>query len=207
MSRLSDTLQRTLDELNISAAHLERQAALPAMSIKNIFNGSHPRADRFDKLLGSIATLSLRVDLLIAYILDDTPDTYTPSVESVLRGHLHTLLLAQEGPISTDTILQEVSPTRPLSTATKARQVLDQMRLRLDEGDTTLADWLADTGTLLAAVHLPVETATPVTEPTTQDHLRKAARQYLNENPPDTVPASQRTELSVAHPQLPPAKR
>lgn len=161
MSRLADTLQRVLDELKFSAAHVERQAELPAMSVKNIFKGSHPRADRFDKLLRTISSLPLRVDLLIAYILDDTPDTYTPAIEAVLREHLHTILKAKEGPISTASIVQELSTSRPLSTATKARQVLDQMRQRLDEGDTTLADWLADTGTLLTAVHLPAESASP----------------------------------------------
>ena len=155
MSRLSDTLQRTLDELNLSAAQLERNADLPAMTLAHIRKGSHPRSDRFDKLLGSIATLSLRVELLIAYVLDDTPDTYTPALEAVLRQHLHTLLQAQEGPVSSSTIIQGLASVRPLSTATKARLVLDQMRTRLDEGDIILADWLADTGTLLAGIHLP----------------------------------------------------
>jgi len=155
MSRLSDTLQRTIDELGVTAAHLERSSDLPAMSIKSIFNGSHPRADRFDKLLSSIASLHLRVDLLIAYILDDTPATYTSAVETVLRAHLQPLLLHRKGPISTTAIVQELITTRPLSTATLARTVLDQMRHRLDAGDTILADWLAATGTLLTAIHLP----------------------------------------------------
>jgi hypothetical protein len=158
MSRLSDTLQRTLDELNLAAAQLERNAELPAMTLAHIRKGSHPRADRFDKLLSSIASLHLRVDLLIAYILDDTPAAYTPDIELVLRTHLTDLLRSKEGTICTASIVQELSTTRPLSTATLARQVLDQMRHRLDAGDTILADWLADTGTLLTAIHLPPTT-------------------------------------------------
>lgn len=157
MSRLSDTLQRTLDELKYSAAYLERQAELPAMSIKNIFNGAHPRADRFDKLLGAIASLTLRVELLIAYTLDDTPESYTPAMESVLRDHLYAVLKSTTETTITDNIVQEVAANRPLSTATKARQVLDDMRKRLDAGDIILADWLADTGVLLTAPHLPAQ--------------------------------------------------
>ena len=167
MSRLSDTLQRTLDELQLSAAQLERSSELPAMSIKNIFNGSHPRSDRFDKLLSSIPSLHHQVELLIAYVLDDSPSTYTPGLEIVLKEHLLTQLRLTHH--SSTSIIQEdvtpyivsSSPTRPLTSATKARLVLDQMRLRLDAGDTILADWLADTGTLLTAPHLSAAPGQP----------------------------------------------
>ncbi len=164
MSRLSDTLQRTLDEIPSSAAALERRAELPAMSIKNIFNGSHPRSDRFDQLLKAIPGLTHRTELLIAYILDDCPDTYTAATEAILRDHLYSWLQSRQSSPDTASIVQEITLlARPLSTATLARQVLTAMAQRLDEGDTLLAEWLADTGQLLTSAHLPATDPAPET--------------------------------------------
>lgn len=164
MSRLSDTLQRTLDELQQTAAGLERRAELPAMSIKNFFNGSHPRSDRFDRLLQAIPGLTHRTELLIAYILDDCPAAYTAAIEAILRDHLYAWLHARQAAPDTASIVQEITLlARPLSTATLARQVLTAMAQRLDEGDTLLAEWLADTGQLLTSAHLPVTDPAPET--------------------------------------------
>ncbi len=156
MSRLSDTLQRTIDELQTSAAHIERTASLPAMSIKNIYNGSHPRCDRFDRLLQAIPGLTHRVELVIAYTLDDTPESYRDAVETILRTHLYDWLhIATSEPDSTTLRETATAASRAVSNATKARKVLADMGKRLDQGDTMLADWLADTGDLLTAPHLP----------------------------------------------------
>jgi hypothetical protein len=152
MSRLADTLQRTLDELQFTAAHVERTADLPAMSLSHIRKGSHPRSDRFDRLLQAIPGLTHRIELLIAYILDDCPAAYVTSLEAILRDHLYPWLQARQAAPDNASIVQEVSLlARPLSTATLARQVLTAMAQRLDEEDTLLAEWLADTGQLLTA--------------------------------------------------------
>lgn len=158
MSRLSDTLQRTLDELQFTAAHLERQSSLPAMSIKSIYNGSHPRCDRFDRLLQAIPGLTHRVELVIAYTLDDTPESYREAVEAILRAHLYEWLhIATSEPAVTTLREAATATSRAISNATKARKVLADMGRRLDAGDTMLADWLADTGELLTAAHLPAD--------------------------------------------------
>lgn len=146
MSRLSHTLKRTLDELQQTAAGLERRAELPAMSIKNIFNGSHPRSDRFDRLLQAIPSLTHRTELLIAYIVDDCPAAFAAGVGAVLRNHLNPWLQARQA-----------SP----DTATLASRILVAMALRLDAGDTLLAGWLADTGRLLTNAHLPANDPAP----------------------------------------------
>lgn len=158
MSRLSDTLQRTLDEHHRTAAQLERDAGLPAMSVKSIYNGSHPRADRFAKLLAALPSLSDQVELLIAYTLDDTPAPFCPDLEAVLRLHLYEAArCSRQLDETAAAILREDTPRRPAHAATRAREVLEAMARRLDQGDTLLAEWLADTGELLAAPHLSSE--------------------------------------------------
>lgn len=158
MSRLSDCLQRTLDELQIPAAHLERSASLPAMALTHMRKGSHPRCDRFDRLLQAIPGLTHRVELVIAYTLDDTPESYREAVEAILRAHLYEWLHVATSEPTVTTLRESATATsRAISNATKARQVLADMGRRLDAGDTMLADWLADTGELLTAAHLPPE--------------------------------------------------
>lgn len=159
MSRLSDTLQRTLDECRLTAAQLERSAGLPAMSVKSIHNGCHPRADRFAKLLSALPSLSDQVELLIAYTLDDSPETFTADLEQVLRLHLYEAArISHHITDDAPAVLREsAARNRPASIATRAREVLGAMHRRLDDGDTILAEWLADTGELLAAPHLSSE--------------------------------------------------
>ena len=208
MSRLADTLQRTLDQLGLPAAHLERSADLPPMSVKNIYKGSHPRADRFEKLLSAIASLSHRVDLLIAYILDDTPASYAPDLEHLLRDQLYSLLRAKQTTPGASIVQEAVAIARPLSAASRARQVLAGMARRLDEGDTVLADWLADTGELLTVAHLPAEPSTP-TPSTVADHLDAAAATFATQapHPPPThrapahtSPAPRQTDAGASTP-------
>jgi hypothetical protein len=157
MSRLSTHLQLALDELKCSARSLEQRAGLPPMTVRGIMDNAHPRTERFEKLLSAIPRLDLRLSLLIAYTLDDTPESQRPAVEAVLNEHLmvwHQTHNPTEGE-AIATIAEEatVYRIRP-SAASQARQVVDAMRQAIDEGDTDLTNWLATTGQLLLAPHL-----------------------------------------------------
>lgn len=120
-------------------------------------DNAHPRTERFEKLLAAIPRLDLRLSLLIAYTLDDTPESHRPAVEAVLNEHLmvwHQTHNPTEAEASAIVVEEAtVYRIRP-SAASQARQVLDAMRQAIDEGDTDLTHWLATTGQLLLAPHL-----------------------------------------------------
>jgi hypothetical protein len=148
--------------MGISARALERHAKLPPMTMGLIKQGSHPRSDRFDRLLQAIPGITHRTELLIAYVLDDCPAAYTAATEAILREHLFPWLQARQADPDTTSRLDDAAPRcLPLSTATLARQVLSAMAQRLVESDARLADWLADPGQLLTAAHLPAKPLSP----------------------------------------------
>ena len=97
--------------------------------------------------------------MLIAYTLDDSPETFTADLEQVLRLHLYEAArISHDITDDAPAVLRESDArNRPVSIATRAREVLDAMHRRLDDGDTILAEWLADTGELLTAAHLAPE--------------------------------------------------
>jgi nitric oxide reductase activation protein len=153
MSRLSEQLQLALDQLDLTARSLEARADLPHMTVSGISSGRHPRTERFEKLLAAIPSLEHRCKLLIAYVLDDAPESHCPAIEQILSEHL---LAWHQAHGTEDGVVQEL-PTRsyrPRSDASLARTVLDTMRHAIDSGDSELAHWLATTGQLLTAPHL-----------------------------------------------------
>jgi hypothetical protein len=172
MSRLADTLRRALDEMRISAAQLERRAGLKTMTVGGILRDHHPRPERIESIL-AVCPRSIAHDILRAYLLDDCPDPWTPHVGIDISGSpVH----PQDGTSPTTAgppILREDSPAssplapdphahlRPISSSTRARKVLALMTAALDSGDTDLADWLAETGTLLVRPHLRDPQDTP----------------------------------------------
>jgi hypothetical protein len=116
--------------------------------------GRHPRTERFEKLLAAIPSLEHRCKLLIAYVLDDAPESHCPALEQILNEHL---LVWHQAHHPDDSSLVQETPTRtyrPPSAATIARSVLDAMRQAIDSGDSDLTHWLATTGQLLTATHL-----------------------------------------------------
>jgi hypothetical protein len=123
------------------------------MTVRGIMDNAHPRTERFEKLLAAIPSLEHRCKLLIAYILDDAPETQCPAIEQILNEHL---LAWHQAHGTEDGVVQEL-PTRsyrPRSDASLARTVLDAMRSAIDSGDSELAHWLATTGQLLTTPHL-----------------------------------------------------
>ena len=156
MSRLSETLQITLDQLSLSGRGLEQRGELPAMTVGGIMEGRHPRTERFEKLLAAIPSLEHRCKLLIAYVLDDAPETQCPAIEQILNEHL---LAWHQAHGTKDGVVQDL-PTRsyrPRSDASLARSVLDAMRQAIDSGDSDLTHWLATTGQLLTTPHLTLQ--------------------------------------------------
>jgi nitric oxide reductase activation protein len=153
MSRLSTHLQLVLDEIPMTARALEQRAGLPTMTVRGIMDNAHPRTERFEKLLAAIPSIEHRCKLLIAYVLDDAPESHCPAIEQILSEHL---LAWHQAHGTEDGVVQEL-PTRsyrPRSDASLARTVLDTMRHAIDSGDSELAHWLATTGQLLTAPHL-----------------------------------------------------
>lgn len=156
MSRLSEQLQLALDQLDLTARSLEARADLPHMTVSGISSGRHPRTERFEKLLAAIPSLEHRCRLLIAYVLDDAPETHCPALEQILNEHLLAWHQAHGQPVG---LVQEIAPIgyKPQrSNATIAREVLEAMRTAIDCGDSELTHWLATTGRLLSAPHLPL---------------------------------------------------
>jgi hypothetical protein len=156
MSRLSTHLQLVLDEIPMTARALEQRAGLPTMTVRGIMDNAHPRTERFEKLLAAIPSLEHRCRLLIAYVLDDAPETHCPALEQILNEHLLAWHQAHGQPVG---LVQEIAPIgyKPQrSNATIAREVLEAMRTAIDNGDSELTHWLATTGRLLSAPHLPL---------------------------------------------------
>ena len=160
MSRLSECLQLTLDELKLSGRGLEQAAGMPAMTVGGIMEGRHPRSERFDKLLAAIPRLDLRLRLITAYVLDDAPPSEVPALEAILQEHLLTWH-QQHDPTVDDTHVAEPETAYrvSLSTAAQARLILDRLRAAVDAGDSELSHWLATTGHLLTSPHLPPDPA------------------------------------------------
>lgn len=145
MSRLANQLQITMDDLKLSGRALEARAGLPGMTVTGIVkNESHPRPERMGKLIAAVPQDHAH-RLLEAYLLDDCPEKWVPCVQILIEG--------QATPTATIKETPGTYRARP-STASQARQVLDQMRHAIDNGDTDLAEWLAQTGTLLVQPHL-----------------------------------------------------
>jgi hypothetical protein len=153
MSRLSDCLALTLDALNLPAVELERLAELPLATLAHIKKGSHPRPDRFDRILAAIPSLQHRVNLAIAYVLDDSPAQLSEALEDILRGHL-SAWLTEHGHTDTaqpQTLREQAAAYGArLSQSARARKVLADMLTRVEGGDLLLTEWLADTGELFA---------------------------------------------------------
>jgi hypothetical protein len=160
MSRLSECLQLTLDELKLSGRGLEQAAGMPAMTVGGIMEGRHPRSERFDKLLAAIPRLDLRIRLITAYVLDDAPPSEVPALEAILQEHL-IIWHQQHDPTVDDTRVAEPETAYriTLSTAAQARLILDRLRAAVDAGDSELSHWLATTGHLLTSPHLPPDPA------------------------------------------------
>jgi len=154
MSRLSEQLQLALDQLELTARSLEARADLPHMTVSGITSGRHPRTERFEKLLAAIPSLEHRCKLLIAYVLDDAPDSHCAALEQILNEHL---LAWHQAKGHAEGLVQEIAPVgykAQRSNATIAREVLESMRQAIDHGDSELAAWLANTGILLTTSHL-----------------------------------------------------
>ena len=140
----------------MSARGLEQRASLPSMTVRGIFDESHPRTERFERLLAAIPRLDLRIDLLIAYILDDTPESQRPGVEAVLREHLLAWHQAHSTEATSPDHVAEVAPPYrlPLSDVALARAVIDALSRAIADGDQELTHWLATTGQLLTQPRL-----------------------------------------------------
>lgn len=184
MSRLADTLLRALDEMHISAAQLERRAQLKPMTVGGILRDQHPRPERMERIIAACPR-SIAHQLLHAYLLDDCPDPWTPHVAIEITGSpVHhddaeqspttagppgSAIQREDSPADTPNAAAPLAPDphahlRPLSASTRARKVLALMHAALDSGDTELADWLAETGTLLVRPHLREDLAKPAAE-------------------------------------------
>ena len=138
----------------MSARALEQRAGLPTMTVRGIMDNAHPRTERFEKLLAAIPSLEHRCQLLIAYVLDDAPDSHCQALEQILNEHL---LAWHQAKGEADGLVQAIAPVgykAQRSNATIAREVLEAMRQAIDSGDSELAAWLAITGSLLTSSHL-----------------------------------------------------
>jgi len=85
MSYLAVKVRNYVTQPGVTALGLEKSADVPATTISNILRDSHPRPDRFGRLLRVLPS-QVAVEWLTAYLLDDVPDAWRERVQIIING-------------------------------------------------------------------------------------------------------------------------
>jgi hypothetical protein len=85
MSYLAVKVRNYVNQPGITAMGLEKSAGIPTATITHILRDSHPRPDRFGRLLRVLPS-QVAVEWLTAYLLDDVPDAWRERVQIIING-------------------------------------------------------------------------------------------------------------------------
>jgi len=85
MSYLAVKVRNYVTQPGVTALGLEKSADVPATTISNILRDSHPRPDRFGRLLRVLPS-QVAVEWLTAYLMDDVPDAWRERVQIIING-------------------------------------------------------------------------------------------------------------------------
>lgn len=85
MSYLAVKVRNYVTQPGVTALGLEKSADVPATTISNILRDSHPRPDRFGRLLRVLPT-AVAIEWLTAYLLDDVPEQWRERVQIIING-------------------------------------------------------------------------------------------------------------------------
>jgi hypothetical protein len=85
MSYLAVKVRNYVNQPGITAMGLEKSAGIPTATITHILRDSHPRPDRFGRLL-RVLPAAVAIEWLTAYLLDDVPEQWRERVQIIING-------------------------------------------------------------------------------------------------------------------------